>query len=383
MGIVHFVGGALVGTAPRQTYGSFLEDVSRAAGGTLCIVATPCTGLTGLDHWAAASEVLLRWCAAQPRVLDALAARVDAPASAVAQLPVFGLGHSLGAKLLLLLGADESMASTLEQGGGARRANVLVAYNNFSARRSVPMLEQAAQLGSAAQASGLTSAAAAGAGTAVASLSGMGERLGAGASIGLRQLGDVLGRGSGVSDGVNAVGGPSAADQLARSLGQTARVLDDLGRSVGEAGRRTSQAAYSLDDELPDEFEPGPAETDRLVLDQYGVGRNLLVRFTEDTIDQSGGLARLLQRRFIDETTGLGGRLELKTLDGSHVTPNAPDLAPYLDGPGLGVVDQMGIGDAARDAVDAARRAMSEREAASELVATFVVDEARRAADQR
>ena len=46
-------------TRPRASYGAFLEGLSDGA--NVCIVATPCTGLeTGLDHWQAASEVMLR-----------------------------------------------------------------------------------------------------------------------------------------------------------------------------------------------------------------------------------------------------------------------------------------------------------------------------------
>ena len=127
-GVVHFVGGALVGSAPQQAYGAFLEGVSDSA--NVCIVATPCNGLdTGLDHWQAASEVMLRWCAAQSEIDTMLQTRQLPRLDA---LPVVGLGHSLGAKLLLLLGSDASMSEAL---GTRRCANALLCYNNYSAKK--------------------------------------------------------------------------------------------------------------------------------------------------------------------------------------------------------------------------------------------------------
>ena len=141
-GLVHFVGGALVGAAPRQAYSPFLEAI--AVGTGLGIVATPVQGLTGLDHWGAASEVLLRWCAAKRELDAALFVRGDPSTDT---LPTVGLGHSLGAKLLVLLGSDAKMFEAL----GPRAANVLVAYNNFAAAESIPLLEQAVRLSDAAQ----------------------------------------------------------------------------------------------------------------------------------------------------------------------------------------------------------------------------------------
>ena len=69
-----------------------------------CILAPhPTAGLTGLDHWEAAREVGSQWAEAQPDLRAELQARgVAAPA----RLPVLGLGHSLGCKLLLLLGSE-------------------------------------------------------------------------------------------------------------------------------------------------------------------------------------------------------------------------------------------------------------------------------------
>jgi hypothetical protein len=135
---------------------------------------------------------------------------------------------------------------------------------------------------------------------------------------------------------------------------------------------------------LDDEFTPSPAETDAILSARYAVGRNLLVRFASDEIDQSSGLARLLQARFTDEQTGIGGRLDFKRLEGNHATPNAPRLPTAaeleatlasLGGPAAAA----GLADAVGAVRDVAAKADDERAAASEAVADFCRREAGRA----
>ena len=133
--IVHFVGGALVGGAPVQTYGAFLETLADHG---LCVVANPSSGLTGLDHWGAARDVYTQWVDAQTELREQLVARGFLRPQ---RLPIVGLGHSLGCKLLLLLGSQPGCVGAL-----GHRANVLLSFNNFDAARSVPLLEPAAQL---------------------------------------------------------------------------------------------------------------------------------------------------------------------------------------------------------------------------------------------
>ena len=67
------------------------------------------------------------------------------------------------------------------------------------------------------------------------------------------------------------------------------------------------------------EFTPSPRETDRLVAEKYQVRRNLMVRFSNDTLDQSAALTDILQRRFPQMSVA-------KTLPGSHLTPLGPDV---------------------------------------------------------
>ncbi len=67
------------------------------------------------------------------------------------------------------------------------------------------------------------------------------------------------------------------------------------------------------------EFTPSPLETKTLIETRYEVRRNLIVKFTNDTIDQSHALSQLLEKRF-------PGMVTAKTLNGSHTTPLGQDL---------------------------------------------------------
>lgn len=270
-GIVHFVGGALVGVIPRQAYGPLLEALA-AAGYT--IIATPDPQLLGFDHGAAARSVSARFA-------DAAAAIRQRYAVDDRRVPVFGLGHSLGAKVLLLAGSDAACARKL---GSRRAANALLAYNNYSARRSVPLFE---------------------------------PLLGA-LRVGLQ------GAGAGAASALELVQQLDAAiDTYAEGTQIAAPFrtgLRELGRLSGRIGATLAGVT------LADDFTPGAAETLRLVQAGYSVPSNLVVRFSADTICESEALARELRARFTDPDTGIGGRLAYKRLRGTHVTPNTPDL---------------------------------------------------------
>ncbi len=73
------------------------------------------------------------------------------------------------------------------------------------------------------------------------------------------------------------------------------------------------------------EFSPSPAETLRQVGRDYRQPRNLLVRFRDDGLDQSGRLHAVLQERPDDTTT-------LLDLPGDHLTPASAGLRRNLLG---------------------------------------------------
>jgi Protein of unknown function (DUF1350) len=91
-GLVHFLGGAFVATAPQLTYRFLLEDVAKQGYG---IIATPF--FNTFDHDRIVAEVY-----------DSLEATLDRLPLSIANLPIYGMGHSMGCKVHLC-----SVASTM------------------------------------------------------------------------------------------------------------------------------------------------------------------------------------------------------------------------------------------------------------------------------
>lgn len=195
--LIHFLGGAFVATAPHLTYRCLLEFLANQG---YAIVATPFVNT--LDHTAIARQVL--------RLFNLAFERLQQEVLRQRYLPVYGLGHSMGCKLHLLIG------SLFPQ---ERAGNVLISFNNYPVRRAIPFMDQFMQLS------------------------------------------------------------PNFAM----------------------------------------EFVPSPEETNHLIENQYQVRRNLLIKFTDDTIDQTRSLTAAMQYRFPEMTT-------LQILRGNHLTPLGQDL---------------------------------------------------------
>ncbi len=195
IGIVHFLGGAFVATAPQVTYCLLLEHLGNQG---YAVIATPFVNT--FDHGAIAESVL--------QSFDSTLAHLRASFAIKRRyLPIYGLGHSMGCKLHLLIGSLYRVE---------RAGNILISFNNFSARDAVPLVEQF---------SGVFSA----------------------------------------------------------------------------------------------EFTPSPLETMVLVQKRYQVKRNLIIKFANDTIDQSLALGETLDKSF-------PGMVKVLTLTGSHITPLGQSL---------------------------------------------------------
>jgi predicted alpha/beta hydrolase len=85
--IIHFLGGAFVATAPQITYKLLLEDLAQQGYG---IIATPF--FNTFDHYAITDEVY--------RSFERVLARLP---RSISGLPIYGVGHSMGCKVHLLL----------------------------------------------------------------------------------------------------------------------------------------------------------------------------------------------------------------------------------------------------------------------------------------
>ncbi|NER96806.1 MAG: DUF1350 domain-containing protein [Symploca sp. SIO1B1] len=214
IGIVHFLGGAFIAAAPQVTYRSLLEQLGSQGYG---VIATPF--LNTLDHTAIARDVLNSF----ETTLGRLQARNLLPQQ---YLPIYGVGHSMGCKLHLLIGSLFSVE---------RAGNILISFNNYPAKRAIPLLDQL-NINSAKRAIPL-----------------------------LEQL------------NINPV--------------------------------------FDFDVE----FIPSPQQTNELITDNYQVRRNLLIKFTNDEIDQTLSLRPILQQRFPN-------MVALQKLPGNHLTPLGQDI---------------------------------------------------------
>lgn len=214
--VVHFLGGAFVGTAPNVAYRWLLTELGKAG---YVVVATPFVNT--FDHQAIARSVLNRF----EIILERLQKQGDIPSGL---LPVYGLGHSLGCKLHLLIGSLYEVE---------RAGNILVAFNNYPVKQAIPFGEQLAQL------------------------------------------------------------------QLDKFLTGVQKQLRQLNLQV----------------DLNFEFTPSPEETNLLIAENYRVRRNLLIKFSNDDIDQTLGLRPILNQQTAD-------LVAYCPLPGNHLTPLGQDI---------------------------------------------------------
>ena len=91
------------------------------------------------------------------------------------------------------------------------------------------------------------------------------------------------------------------------------------GRSIPLVNRLGPSLGFTV------EFNPSPRRTMDLVVERYRQPRNLLVRFRDDTIDQSPRLHAQLQARNGDQS-------QLVVLPGKHTTPASAGLRQQILG---------------------------------------------------
>jgi len=229
---------------------------------------------------------------------------------------------------------------------GQRVANVLIAYNNFPAARSVPLLEEAVSLGVSAQRDGSVAA-----GAALAALSRLAsdwmQRVGSSASPSVGAFEEALG---------GVLGGATS------TIAQLAEYAKRF-----EAGSAQAEAAS--------EFRPSPEETEAIVREGYSVRRNFLLQFSDDDLDQSTQLRALLRRKFANDPDGIGGRTEIRETAGTHITPNLPNLRG-MDWTAMDVIGLSGTEPGgARELAD---RLSFEQEVAAALIAAYIRSQVKR-----
>lgn len=193
------------------------------------------------------------------------------------------MGHSLGAKIHLLANSSPSTQALL----GPRVANILIAFNNYSAAQSIPMWDS------------LREAAARGSGSIPPELTSVLESI--------RQAGS----------SESTLRSFGLGQQAASWVAGAAKAVSDLSDGIGSGG-----------------FTPSEAEVLQRVGSDYSVNRNLVVSYTRDNIDCADMIVPVLQERYGD------AGVVLRRLPGTHITPNTPDIDPNdMQATGFSTVD--------------------------------------------
>ncbi|KAF3594207.1 hypothetical protein DY000_02025590 [Brassica cretica] len=285
--VAHFIGGIFVGAAPQLTYRLFLE---RLAEKDVLVIATPYA--SGFDHFAIADEVQFKF----DRCCRSLHESVQ-------DLPSFGIGHSLGSLIhLLIVGLlviqDQGMLfsememylwhSTTRTCKGSRYAvqrngNVFMAFNNKEASLAIPLFSPV--LVPMAQSLG-----------PLLSQVATSPTVRLGAEMTRKQLETLS---------------PPIMKQILPLVEQLPPLYMDLVK-----GR--------------EDFIPKPEETRRLIRSYYGISRNLLIKFEDDSIDETPILAQVLG---VESSISSKLDMSIRTLPGDHGLPlqqALPDVPPAM-----------------------------------------------------
>ncbi|XP_076956793.1 uncharacterized protein LOC143632094 [Bidens hawaiensis] len=255
--VVHFVGGIFVGAAPQLTYRLFLERLSEKG---VLVIATPYA--SGFDHFFIADEVQFKY----DRCIRTLHETVK-------DLPSFGIGHSLGSVIHLLIGSRYAVQ---------RCGNVYIAFNK-DASLAVPLFSPV--LLPMAQSIG-----------PILSQIASSPTIRLGAEITLKNLENL---------------GPPIMKQVIPLIEQLPPLYMEMAN-----GREN--------------FSPKPEETRRLIKAYYGISRNLLVKFKDDTIDETPVLAQVLSSESVISSVL---DMSIRTLPGDHGLPlqqALPDVPPSM-----------------------------------------------------
>ncbi|KAI3975948.1 hypothetical protein MKX01_016631 [Papaver californicum] len=256
--VVHFIGGIFVGAAPQLTYRYFLERLSEKG---ILVIATPYA--SGFDHFLIADEVQFKFDRCLRRLHDT-----------VNDLPTFGVGHSLGSLIHLLIGSRYAVQ---------RNGNVLMSFNNKEASLAIPLF------------SPVIVPMAQGFGPVLSQLTSS-PTVRLGAEMAMKQLQNLS---------------PPLLKQVMPLVEQLPPLYMDLIK-----GR--------------EDFIPKPEETRKLIKSYYGVSRNLLVKFKDDRIDETSALANVLSS---DSTISSLLDMSVRSLPGDHGLPLQqvlPDVPPAM-----------------------------------------------------
>lgn len=273
--IIHFVGGFVAGSASQITYGKLLTTLSNN-GHLICVSPIPAVDL---NHTNIAEMVSTSFTNCYNTNLKPILGSV------IKDVPIFGLSHSLGGKIIVLLHSNKKYRKVLPP----RAANIFLSFNNYGIEENIEL----------------------------------GKAQGKKASPEVQKILEALDRpevqkifeaaknNKMVSDFFKKQSSSSSSSSDSTSKSATnSNTISDAGRMLaGMVSSLSDQLGIDMEKKISDftdfskdtlgnlEFTPTAEETWKILLDGYNVQKNVLFKFDEDDIDQSNQLAVKLIKR--------------------------------------------------------------------------------------
>ena len=129
--IIHFVGGTVFGSYPQKFYSDLLMPIAEQTSSVVIATNIPVTlNRNPLNHLALSKRIVSSF---REAFFDILCDEYGG-ADALKNVPIVGIGHSLGARLQVVINTNERLYSYALP----RAGNVLIGFNNYGAVQSVP-----------------------------------------------------------------------------------------------------------------------------------------------------------------------------------------------------------------------------------------------------
>lgn len=271
--IIHFTGGFVAGSAVSVGYNPLLRLLQKK-GHLIIATAIPAVEMNHTKVSQDTYDSFLRCY--QNFIMPGLG-------NVGSEIPVIGMSHSLGGKLMVLSGSRKPYS--------IHDGNIFLAFNNYGAKDSFDI--------SAKQASKLSP-----------ELQKIFE------NISFGQVQNVIDKAKSLNfkdiltstfNGINMNpkdSDPSINDLFGKVFGEQLNTINNV---ISEVDKFSKEF----------EFKPTPNELWEILESSYTIEDNIVFKFTDDEIDQSLELAKAIRRG--------GGNVELISLPGNHLTPNVLD----------------------------------------------------------
>jgi hypothetical protein len=286
--IIHFVGGTFFGSAANFWYRQLLEGLVQQCGVAVVATSIPATVLQSpLQHVALAKQVREQFEMAYESVLQD-----EYSDAALHDVPICAFGHSLGARLLVVLATlrQQKQTTTQQLKYGSM---VLMSFSNHGAAAGIPGLTQLHQASVQTKQEYMQRRARA--------INNKREKSSRGSTSRQRRR-----RQRDYDDDYDD------DDDMNSELGD---LWNDLQGALKDQAIRFKEAVTPASETL--EFYPSPQDLWDALIDKqrYSIPQTLLVQFDDDTMDQSSKLATAL----LPLTN-----LKFARLRGTHLTPVSP-----------------------------------------------------------